>query len=359
MCVALQTNENKQWLLVMNQEDSAATSSLVTIVVVQRERFSTTRRSLESLYRETRQAFDLIYVDGGSPRRIARYLTAQASRRGFLLIQLPYHLPPHCARNMAAALASTRYVVFVDNDVIFSPGWLDALVACAEATGADAVTPLICIGEPLHGTVHLAGGTARIVEEDGRRRFEEVMRFDGRPLKEVKDQLKREATGLVEFHCVLIRRSVFERFGALDEAYLASSEHLDLALTLNQRPGSIFFEPSAVITYLPPPPLALGDLPYYTLRWSDEWTVASEEHFYRKWNAEFNDRIVRFAKEHRRQGFQRLRRAMLATVGWRRSQRFSDWLDATLIAIAKRRGSSATAEASVRNAENAAPARRR
>jgi len=38
----------------------------------------------------------------------------------------------------------------VDNDVIVSPGWLEALVACAGETGATVVSPLICQGTPLH-----------------------------------------------------------------------------------------------------------------------------------------------------------------------------------------------------------------
>src|SRR5262249_24309080 len=45
----------------------------VTIVVVPRERFSFARASLEALYRHTDPPFHLVYVDGGSPRRVRRY----------------------------------------------------------------------------------------------------------------------------------------------------------------------------------------------------------------------------------------------------------------------------------------------
>jgi GT2 family glycosyltransferase len=312
--------------------------ALATIVVVQRERFAPTRRSLGSLYAQTRPPFDVIYVDAGSPRRIARYLAAESERSGFRLLRFPHHLPPQTARNIGAAAARTRYIAFVDNDVIFSPGWLDALIECAETTQADVVSPLICIGEPVHTTVHVAGGVVSPVEQDGRRRLEEVMRFVNRPLAEVRGTLRREPTELVEFHCVLIRRAFLERIGPLDEAFLATSEHLDLSLTVRQNHGSIFLEPSSVVTYLAPPPLALSDIPYYTLRWSDEWAVASEQHFHRKWNFDYDDRVVRFAVQHRRLAFRRLRRAALAVVGWNRSHRFSDWLDRALIALARRGG---------------------
>lgn len=322
---------------MISEPHTEAAPPLATIVVVQRERFATTQFSLESLYTHTRPPFELIYIDAGSPRRTARYLAAAADRYGFRLVRTAYYMPPHSARRIGAANATTRYVVFVDNDVVFSDGWLDALVECAESTGADVVSPLICIGEPAHTTVHVAGGTATIFEKNGRRHFKEVQRFAWTPMHEVRDRLVREQTELFEFHCVLIRRSLFERIGPLDEAYLASSEHLDLCLAVRQANGSIFFEPRAVVTYLSPPPLALSDVLYYTLRWSDAWVLASEQHFHQKWNLEFNDRVVHFVVQHRRLSLRRLRRVMLALMGWRRSQRFSDWLDAALIFVAKRR----------------------
>lgn len=41
--------------------------SLVSLVVVPRERFSSTRESLESIYANTDLRFELIYVDARSP----------------------------------------------------------------------------------------------------------------------------------------------------------------------------------------------------------------------------------------------------------------------------------------------------
>lgn len=307
-----------------------------TIVVVQRERFALTRRSLDSLYQYTPTPLDLIYVDAGSPRHVARHLATESKRRGFQLIRYPHYLPPHKARNIGAARAGGRYVIFIDNDVMVSPGWLEGLVTCADATGADVVTPLICIGEPVHTTVHVAGGTARIVERDGKRRFEEVQRYEGRPLAKVTATLVRQPTELAEFHCLLARRAFLERIGPMDEGYLATSEHLDFSLTVRQNGGSIYFEPTAVITYLPPPPFDWSDIPYYTLRWCDEWAEASERHFHRKWDIEYDDHVVRFAGMHRRLALRRLRRAARLLLGRQFASRFSDWLDHALITWARR-----------------------
>jgi GT2 family glycosyltransferase len=310
----------------------------VTIGIVQRERFSITRESLESLYASTSVPFELIYVDAGSPRHIRRYLEEQASARGLRLIQRPRYISPNSARNLVLAGASTPYLVLADNDVIFSPGWLDALLECAEATGADVVTPLICIGRPVHTRIHVAGGLTTILETGGGRRLKEVQGLEGTPAAAVRSSLVREPTELAEFHCVFVRRSLFDRIGFLDEALLSMSEHLDFSLTVRHAGGSILFEPKALVTYQAPPPVALTDVPYYTLRWSDDWNLASEQHFHRKWNLTFDDHVVRFGVAHRRLALRRLRR-VVGLGSQRLAGRFSSWLDGFLIDLAKRHSS--------------------
>jgi GT2 family glycosyltransferase len=134
------------------------TAANVTIIVTQRERFGMTEESLEDLYAHTTAPFEVIYVDGNSPKKVADYLREQAGKRGFTLIRRNRFLTPNQARNIATAAARTKYVVYVDNDVLYTPGWLDALVQCAEETGAAVVAPLTCQGLPAHQEIHQAGG---------------------------------------------------------------------------------------------------------------------------------------------------------------------------------------------------------
>jgi hypothetical protein len=74
---------------------------LVTIVVSPRERFSVSARSLDSIYEHTDAPFDLVYVDGGSPRHVRDHLARAASERGFTLIGSESFLSPNHARNRA------------------------------------------------------------------------------------------------------------------------------------------------------------------------------------------------------------------------------------------------------------------
>src|SRR6202158_3172740 len=255
----------------------------VTIVVVPRERFSYSRNSLESLYVNTDLPFRLIYVDGGSPAHIKRYLESQAKEKGFQLIRTKRYLSPNQARNIGLREAHTKYVAFVDNDVEVSPGWLSVLGQCAEETSASLVGPLYCIGQPVHQVIHMAGGEARISETQGQRRLYEKHRFCNERVSDVRPQMRREPCELLEFHCLLARREVLQELGPLDEALLSTREHLDLCFTVREAGGTLWFEPNAVVTYVVPPSFALTDIPYYLLRWSDSWGRASLLHFERKW----------------------------------------------------------------------------
>lgn len=261
------------------------TEPIVTLVVVPRERFSCTQTSLESIYEHTQMPFKLVYVDGNSPPSTRRYLEQQAQTKAFTLIRKNYYLYPNHARNIGLAAVDTPYLVFIDNDVVVTPGWLEALVNCAEETGAAVVGPLMCQHEPLHTEVHFAGGESHIwVDKMGQRRLREKMYSQGKTVAQIQSQLQRRETELAEFHCMLVRTDIFARVGALDENMLNTKEHLDFCMTVREAGSKIYFEPSCVVTYVPGPPSQWGDLHYYMLRWSDEWTLKSLDHLRKKWD---------------------------------------------------------------------------
>jgi GT2 family glycosyltransferase len=154
-------------------------------------------------------------------------LKTQAQDKGFKLIRTEHYLSPNQARNIGLTQVDTEYVLFIDNDVHVAPGWLEQLIACAEATDATVVCPLTCIGKPLHKKIHLAGGEARIVlEVDGdviRRKVHEKHYYVNRPIAEVEGQLLRQQCEFAEFHCMLGKTEIFDKTGPLDEKLVESA----------------------------------------------------------------------------------------------------------------------------------------
>ncbi|MBA3294528.1 MAG: hypothetical protein H0T40_12575 [Geodermatophilaceae bacterium] len=62
---------------------------------------------------------------------------------------------------------------------------------------------------------------------------------------------------------------------SLDQLLLSTREHLDLCLQIVEAGGSVWLEPASVVTYVTPPPVVRPDSPYFLLRWSESWNVAS------------------------------------------------------------------------------------
>lgn len=261
-----------------------------TIVITQRDRVSAMPEALASLFNDTPEAFDLIYVTGPLPRRARTWLDDQARKRGFRSIEVDRPLTPAEARNIGLKHANTDFVVFAENDVIFKKGWLSALIACADETNADVVAPLICEGRAIHTIIHHVGEVetnAAMFDavEAGERDFDEAFMLQGRTVKEAADFLVRRRTLSVEMHCFMVRRALFERIGPFDPD-IVSKEYLDFSWAVRKAGGSIWVDPSAVVTFLVPSsedPVRLSDLPYFLLRWSRAWQKRSHDALKLKW----------------------------------------------------------------------------
>lgn len=296
-------------------------TSDVTLVVVPRERFQFAQDSLESLYSQTTYPFNLIYIDNNSPGKLRNYLQTEAVQKGFQLLRSERFLSPNQARNLGLSQVCSKYVVFVDNDVIFAPGWLQALVNCAEETKATVVGSLVCQYQPVHTIVHCAGGEYMPPEEyakfikgeptvpqtlgsTGKWQINEKTPYQNRQVAEVQQHLNRQPTGFVEFHSMLVRTEIFEKIGVLDEGFSCTKEYLDFCMLVAQAGGSIYLEPTSVVTFLthpPAPALQWADLPYFMVRWSDAWERESLMHFQQKWDlVESNYFLKRFKKLGRR-----------------------------------------------------------
>lgn len=311
----------------------------VTVVVVPRERFSLARRSLESLIENTAPGFDMVYVDGGSPPPVRRFLEQASAWHGFRLLRYDCYLTPNEARNIGFAEVTTPYVAFVDNDVIVAPGWLEHLVACAEETGAWLVGPLYCIGDPVHEIIHMAGGEVFLENNAEGRWLYEVHRSVGEPLAHIFHRLKRGPTQVVEFHTVLVQSDALRRLGPLDEGLMSTREHLDLCLRTLRAGGTVYLEPRAVITYLVPPPIAWSDAPFWVLRWSDEWGRATYRRLAETWGADDGRDVDlrRRIRVYRHQALPLLRVTAGAILGRSAAERFNATLDEWLTAGARRR----------------------
>lgn len=276
-----------------------------TVAFVPREVFSTTQRSLETLYQRTREPFELVCVDGNSPPAVRDFLEREARARQFTLVRTSGYVTPNQARNLAARHVRTPYVVFVDNDVLVTEGWLDALVDCAEQTGAWVVGPLYFEFLPEGRRLHMYGGECKITTNAAGERVYFERHHHAHELRgDVAEPLIRKQTELIEFHTVLVDMQAFRELGPLDEGLLCNAEHGDLCLRVMNAGHTIWLEPSSQITYAPPKRLEAEDEAFFLLRWSEAWAAATHRRIDAKWNLSSGNRetgrACRWVADHRR-----------------------------------------------------------
>jgi glycosyltransferase involved in cell wall biosynthesis len=259
------------------------TEPLVTVVISPREGHFMAESSLLSVLADDRIPFDLIYVDFGAPPKVTAALQRHAAERGFRLVQNADWMPPSLARKSVLPEVRTKYVAFADNDIVVEPGCLQALVACAEETGAGLISPLyVQAGGGRTPTIHMAGGIFEWSDAREPRLVGASHRGSGQPL-EAAAVLRREQVDFTEYHYVLARMDLVRRSDAISEDVLLIHEHLDLALFARELGVPVLFEPSARVTYMAFEPRPLSDTAFYRRRWDVSGCDASLAAFARRW----------------------------------------------------------------------------
>ncbi len=244
----------------------------------------------------------MVYVDGNAPPAVAHRVETLATARRFTLLRSPHHLSPNQARNLALGHVRTKYTVFLGNDVLVADGWLESLTRCAEETGASFVSGVSCWPSPDEPVVYCAGGETHIVDDGRSRTLCDVHHHAGRRFVDVRAGLRRQPSEAATFHCVLVRTDVLQGMGGLDEQ-LHVLDHVDLCLRAHREGAGGWFEPTSVVTYVPPHPLRFSDLPFFLLRWSRAWIESSFAHFCHKWDIDPRDPTLegnrRWLHDHR------------------------------------------------------------
>jgi GT2 family glycosyltransferase len=259
--------------------------SSISVVVVPRQRWSFAERSLATVLEHLPDGVQLVYVDGGSPPHISRRLEAAVGEVSGVWIRRDCVLAGNEARNLGVEAATGRYVVFVDNDVVPRAGWLEALVSCADETGAAAVGPIILQGrDESTAVVHSADGD--LIIDDGV--LTHVQRHVLEDLDQAVEAVGRRRTDQLEFHTMLVRREVLDQLGPLDEELKSMGDHEDLMLSIRQAGGEAWVDAASVVAYLTMVPLDPGEVAYWQLRWSEQWNRGSVERFAEKWGLDID-----------------------------------------------------------------------
>ena len=260
-------------------------SARVTLVVSFRERWSLTLDVVEAIVRHSPRPYRFWLLDTGMPPALRTALEARRAAWGLELVTLPPDLWPNQARAQVARQIDTPYAIFIDNDVLVHPGWLEALLDCADETGAGIVGPLYLWGEDANSDlIHMAGGELMLRQEGTRTVMGERHRHINTRMGDLKAPLRREVCDFAEFHCLLMRREILQAPETFDPDIVCVHEHIHASLVARQLGYDTWMEPAARVFYFARSPWHFGDLPDLRRRWSGPSAERSLRRFASRWN---------------------------------------------------------------------------
>ncbi len=176
---------------------------LTSIVILTHDQLDYTRQCLDSIRRFTDEPYELIVVDNASFDGTLEYLRAQPDVR---LIANAENRGFPAAANQGIAEAQGSQVLLLNNDTIVTTGWLGRMLRVLDSD------PDIGLVGPCSNRV---SGTQQVEA-----RYDDVSALDGFAWDwgKAQDGVIEDSDRLIGF-CLLIRRSVIDEIGGLDERF--------------------------------------------------------------------------------------------------------------------------------------------
>lgn len=212
----------------------------VSIVIPTYNRLELTRQVLGAIQAHTSTLpYEVIVVDNASSDETPAFLQRehQAGRLRAILNAENAGFGHAC--NQGARAATGEYVVLLNSDTVPLPGWLDGLVAAADADDSVGI-----VGSRLlfpDGTIQHAGIDFHL---------------RGIPSHTFKDQPRDHAPALkardcpaVTAACLLVRRSAFTEIGEFDSRFWMYCEDVDLCLRMWEAGYRVRYQPDSVVIH--------------------------------------------------------------------------------------------------------------
>ena len=179
--------------------------------------------SIESVYAQTEQDFELIVVDNGSTDESLEQARGYCTRPNFTLIENGYNTGFSHAVNQGIARARSEFVVLFNNDAFAEPRWLAELIRTAESDPKIFAVQSLMIR---HFDRELADDAGDYVTWMG---FA-CKTGDGRRASRYTRQRRIfSACG----GAALYRKSILDEIGGFDENFFAYFEDVDLSWRAN------------------------------------------------------------------------------------------------------------------------------
>ncbi|MEB2308882.1 MAG: glycosyltransferase [Candidatus Brocadiaceae bacterium] len=203
-----------------------------------------TQKCLEAIIKNTPgELYEVIIIDNASTDGTGEYL--KSLEGDIKIIVNNKNLGFSMACNQGAQMASTDYLLFLNNDTEPQKGWLEPLLniltqdGSVGAVGAKLLFP--------DGTIQHAGV---VIINDQKLPDPLVARHIcyGEPGDAAEANQLRQYQALTGA-CLLMRKSAFTQAGGFDENYWNGYEDVDLCFKLQEKGWKLVYQPESVVTH--------------------------------------------------------------------------------------------------------------
>ncbi len=217
----------------------------VTIIVLNFNGLEDTRLCLRSLLNTTYRNISIIVVDNGSRQNEATILKREFKDKRIEIKRFNKNLGFSGGNNVILKHIKTDYIALVNNDVVVKKGWLAPIIKQMEKNKLIAVVQPKILWERDRRYFDYAGATGGFLDFLGypftRGRIFTTLEPDkGQHNKSTNIFWASGAT-------MVIRKSVLEKVGLLDETFFNYMEEIDLCYRILQKGYQIVYEPKSVV----------------------------------------------------------------------------------------------------------------
>ncbi len=235
---------------------NSSVDPLVSIVILSLERGEDLRRNIESLKETVNVPYEVIIVDNGSKgKETLDYLDEidgqPTKENGRIFVHRnKRNLGCSGGRKLGTELAlktKSKYILMVDNDVTYTPGWLEKLISEIEKSKKiGAVSPLILLGPYKDGKLYVYWNGGRLIIIGNY-----FMRFVC--VDEGKVYGKDQLSGQMECDwsvgtSMLIKKEIAKKIG-YNASYLSGAEDCDYSFQIAELGYKMLNVPDSIVIH--------------------------------------------------------------------------------------------------------------
>ncbi|WP_312593751.1 glycosyltransferase [Stutzerimonas nitrititolerans] len=220
---------------------------MVSIIVPTKDQLPMLQRCVESLLEGTAYAnYELLIVDNNSetPEALAWFAGIEAMKEDRVrILRYPHPFNYSAINNMAAREARGEYLVLLNNDTaVISESWLDELLNHAQRPEVGIVGAKLLYPD---GRIQHAGVVLGLCGPAEHVFIGEPVDAPGYMQRLQVDQNYSAVTAA----CLMVRKSIYEQVGGLDESFTVSYNDVDFCLKVREAGYLLVWTPHAVVMH--------------------------------------------------------------------------------------------------------------